>query len=106
MKKLYKINDKDVIALTCPLDHSLGMRILFLSFLSGATIVIMNKFKPLNYFNIVKKYSVSFSILVANQIYELQSFKKEFRNFFLKKGLVSASAKLDTLTKKKLLKRI
>ena len=45
------------------------------------------------------------AILVANQIYELQSFKKEFRNFFLKKGLVSASAKLDTLTKKKIIKK-
>ncbi len=105
MKKLYKINDKDVVTLTCPLDHSLGMRILFLSFLSGATIIIMNKFKPLNYFNIVKRYSVSFSVLVANQIYELQSYKKEFRNFFLKKGLVSASAKLDALTKKKIISK-
>ena len=105
MKKLYKINDKDVVTLTCPLDHSLGMRILFLSLLSGATIIIMNKFKPLNYFNIVKRYSVSFSVLVANQIYELQSYKKEFRNFFLKKGLVSASAKLDALTKKKIISK-
>ncbi len=103
MKNLYKINDKDIITLTCPLDHSLGMRILFLSFLSGATIVIMNKFIPLNYFEIVKKYSVTFSVLVANQIYDLQSYKKKFKNFFLKKGLVSASAKLSPVTKNKII---
>ena len=42
---------------------------------------------------------------MANQIYELQSYKKEFRNFFLKKGLVSASAKLDALTKKKIINK-
>ena len=105
MQNLYKINFKDKIILTCPVDHSLGMRILFLSFLSGATIVIMNKFLPLKYIYLVQKYSITFSILVANQIYDLIKNKSLLKNFYLKKGLVSASAKLNNITKNIIIKK-
>jgi len=104
MKKLYGINSSDKIILSCPLDHSLGMRILFLSVLSGATIVIMNKFLPVKYIDLIKKYSITFSVLVANQIYEIVKNNSLLKSFHLKKGLVSASATLNNTTKKKILK--
>ena len=105
MKKLYNIDFRDKITLTCPLDHSLGMRILFLSVLSGATIIIMNKFLPEKYINLVKKHSITFSILVANQIYNIARDKHLLKNFHLKKGLVSASATLNKSIKKIILKQ-
>jgi acyl-CoA synthetase (AMP-forming)/AMP-acid ligase II len=105
MSKLYEIDSSDKIIITCPIDHSLGMRILFLSFLSGGTCVLMNKFTVSKYISLIRNYNVTFSVLVANQIYELINDKKNFKNFYLKKGLVSASAKLFPDAKKKLLKR-
>ena len=103
MSKLYNIDNNDKIIITCPIDHSLGMRILFLSFLSGGTCVVMNKFTVSKYTALIKDYHITFSILVANQIYELIADKKNFKNFNLKKGLVSASSKLFPDAKKKLL---
>jgi len=105
MSKLYEIDSNDKIIITCPINHSLGMRILFLSFLSGGTCVLMNKFTVSKYISLIINYNITFSVLVANQIYELINDKKNFKNFYLKKGLVSASAKLFPDAKKKLLKK-
>ena len=105
MSKLYNIDGNDKIIITCPIDHSLGMRILFLSFLSGGTCVVMNKFTVSKYINLIKVYHVTFSILVGSQIYELISEKKNFKNFYLKKGLVSASSKLFPDAKKKIIEK-
>jgi acyl-CoA synthetase (AMP-forming)/AMP-acid ligase II len=104
-KKLYKINKKDVIIVTCPIDHSLGMRILLLPFLIGATCLLMRKFLVSSYCKLIKNYSVTFSVLVANQIYELIKNKKNFKDFFLKKCLVSASEKLFEKEKQQIIKR-
>ncbi len=104
-KKLYKIDNSDSIIVTCPIATSLGMRMLFLPLLSGAKCVIMRKFSPKLYYNYVKKYDVTFSALVPSQIDDLINHKDEFKNFFLKKGLVSASSKLFDSTKKKIIKK-
>ncbi len=104
-KDLYKINKKDVTIVTSPIDHSLGMRTLFLPLLSGGTCVLMRKFKVQEYCNLIRKHSVTFSILVANQIYELIKNKPCFINFYLKKGLVSASAKLFNSAKNQLIRK-
>jgi acyl-CoA synthetase (AMP-forming)/AMP-acid ligase II len=104
-RDLYKINKKDTIIVTSPIYHSLGMRVLLLPLLAGGTCVLMRKFNIHDYFTLVKKNKVTFSVLVANQIYELVKEKSYFKNFYLKKGLVSASAKLFNFSKKKLIKK-
>ncbi len=104
-KNLYKLNYKDTVIVTCPIDHSLGMRILFLPFLMGGTCVVMKKFNKSLYYNLVKKYKVSFSVLVSNQLEQIIKDKKNFNSFFIKKGIVSASAKLYNSTKKKFIKK-
>ena len=104
-KNLYKINGNDNVIVTCPIDHSLGMRILLLPILSGGTCVVMNKFTVPSYCNLIKEHNVTFSVLVAHQIYELIKNKYYFKSFYLKKGLVSASAKLFAYEKNKILKK-
>lgn len=103
-KNLYKINQDDTFIVTSPIDHSLGMRTLYVPLLLGGTCVIMNKFTVNLYFSFIKKYNVTFSVLIANQIQELTK-DKNFRNFYLSKGLVSASAKLFDSVKKKIIKK-
>ena len=103
MQKLYKIKKSDRITLTCPIEHSLGMRLLFLPFVSGATCIVMPRFTPGGYFEIVRKFNATFSILVSNQIYQLLEHKNAFNNFYLKTGLVSASSILTDDVKKKII---
>ena len=104
-KKLYKINSKDSIIVTSPIDHSLGMRTLLLPLLTGGTCIIMKKFIVAQYCKLIKKYNITFSVLVANQIYELINNSYYFNNFYLKKGLVSASAKLFMSAKNKIINK-
>ena len=104
-KKLYKINKSDSIIITCPLSTSLGMRMLFLPLLTGAKCVVMRKFTSNLYFNYIQKHKVTFSALVPSQIDELVSEIARFKNFYLKKGLVSASSKLFESTKKKIINK-
>jgi long-chain acyl-CoA synthetase len=104
-RKLYKIKNIDNIIVTSPIDHSLGMRTLFLPLLTGATCVVMKKFVVKEYCELLKKYNITFSVLVANQIYELIGNSYYFNNFYLKKGLVSASAKLFLSAKNKIIKK-
>ena len=75
----------------------------FVPLLSGCTFVLMRKFSPEIYIQMIKKYKINFSILVANQIIEIVKNKNLFKKFYLKKGLVSASAALNDKIKKKFL---
>ncbi len=104
-KSLYKINSKDNIIVTGPIDHSLGMRTLLAPLLSGSTCVVMNTFQVEKYCELIKKYKITFSVLIGNQIYELVKSKKNFKNFYLKKGLVSTSSKLASIVKRKFIEK-
>lgn len=104
-KKLYKIDKSDTIIITCPVTTSLGMRMLFLPLLTGSKCIIMRKFTSHLYFDYVQRHKVTFSALVPSQIDELVKESKKFKNFFLKKGLVSASSKLFENTKKKIINK-
>ena len=67
------------------------MRTLFVP-LYRVAHVVMRKFLVPQYCELIKKYKITFSVLVANQIYEI--LETEYFKTFIKKGLVSASAKL------------
>jgi len=66
-RDLYKIKNQDNFIVTSPIDHSLGMRTLFVPLLEGCTCVIMRKFLVPKYCELIKKYKISFSVLVATQ---------------------------------------
>ena len=104
-KNLYKIDSNDNTIVTSPIDHSLGMRTLFLPLLTGGTCILMRKFIVSQYCELIKKYNITFSVLVANQIYQLLNDYHYFKNFYLRRGLVSASAKLFDTAKNKLIKK-
>jgi len=104
-KKLYNIKRNDTFIVTSPIDHSLGMRTLYVPLLSGATCVVMKKFNVPLYCELIKKHKVTFSVLVASQIYEVVKKKVYFKNFYLRKGLVSASSKLFNSVKNKILSK-
>ena len=101
--KLYKIKSNDIIPTTCPIDHSLGLRILFLSLLNGGTCVLIDTFTPYLYYKFYKKYNFTFAILVASQINQITKFNKNLKSLDLLKGIVSASSRLTKNLKKRLI---
>jgi len=103
-KKLYKIDNNDVVLTSSPLDHSLGQRLFLLPLLRGATSVVLNTFTIYNFYEAIKKHKITFAILVANQIEDLKKNENEFKKLNLKKGIVSASSKLNNNLKEKLVK--
>ena len=105
MAKLYNISSSDRISITCLIDHSLGMRLLFLPILNCATCVVITKFTKDNYYECVKKNKITFSILVSSQINQIAADTHRFNNFYLKKGLVSSAGKLSNNLKKKIIKK-
>ena len=104
-RKLYNINSTDVVLGTLPLDTSLGQRLLLLPLLCGGTSVILNTFTTSNFYRMVKEHNITFTILVSSQINELAKDKNKFKKLYIKKGFVSASAKLSDEIKEKLLKK-
>ena len=104
-KKIYNINNNDIILTASPLDHSLGQRLLLLPLLSGGTSVVLSTFTIFNFYESIKNNKITFTILVSSQISELEKSKLEFKRLYLKKGLVSASSKLNNNLKKKLIKK-
>ena len=103
-RKLYKINNNDTVLTPSPLDHTLGQRIFLLPLLAGGTSVVLKVFTIFNFYEAIKKYDVSFTILVPNQISEIVKNRNEFKNFYIKKGIVSASSKLSSNLKNKLIR--
>ncbi len=102
--KLYKISSSDIIPTTCPIDHSLGIRILFLSLINGGTCILMNTFTPYVYLNHYNKYKFTFAILVASQIDQITKYNKNLNSLKLRNGIVSASSKLTKKLKEKLIR--
>jgi len=103
-KNLYKVKRNDVIIVTCPFDHSLGMRMYLLPILTGCTCVIMDTFEKKKYCSLIDKHKITFSTLVSNQLYEILKDKKCFSYLNKLRVLISASAKLHGDDKKRILK--
>ena len=68
IRNVYKINKKDNILLTSPVDHSLGQRILFLATLTGCNLVYLRKYNKDLFKKFIKNNRISFSILSSNYI--------------------------------------
>ena len=103
VKKLYNLNHKDTVIASTPLEHSLSQRLIFVPLIIGGTLVLLKNFTEKIWAEKVKKYKVTFSILVSSQI---ESIFRSKKNYFSKlkslKTAVSTSAKLSQNFKDKI----
>lgn len=103
-QKLFRLNKKDILIIGTPFKQSITQRIIFLSLILGSTCVIMQKFTPKNWVQLVTNHNVTFSILVSSQIENISEYlrkaKKKLKNL---KTLVSCCAQLRRDTIKKIL---
>ncbi len=93
IKNIYKINKKDNILLTSPVDHSLGQRILFLATLTGCNLVYLKKYNRKKFKKFIQNERISFSILSSNYINLIKNDLLS-KNIRIKK-IVSAASTLS-----------
>ena len=105
---LYKLNSDDVILASTPLYHSLAERLVIMSILLGATAVIMDEFKSYEWFNLINREKVSFTITDSSQLTQISSmllspFVPEITTL---KAVVSSSSFLENHVKKELIDKL
>jgi fatty-acyl-CoA synthase len=69
----------DVHLVTCPLYHSTAFGFLSLSHLLGATVVIMEEFKPEPFLATVEKYRVTTTAVVPTMLHRVMELPEEVR---------------------------
>ena len=91
-KETYKLTSKDILITTAPFDHSVGHRQIFLPLILGATNVILKNFHPKLWFKTIKKFKVSFTLLISTQISKiLDTISLNNNNTKYLKNIVSVS---------------
>lgn len=82
---LFGTTQNDVFLSSSPVHHSLGQRHLFMSLLSGATLIRNVPFTSEGWFSSVSRYRPTFAIPVSTQVklleHRLLDFKKALRSF-------------------------
>lgn len=102
---LYHLDQDDVILASTPLYHSLSERLVIISLLLGATCVIMDDFKAYEWFNLVNRENVTFTICDSSQLSQisqllLSPFVPEISSL---RTIVSSSSYLESHIRKQLI---
>ena len=107
-KKIYNLNNKDIILIVTPLYHSVSFRLLILPIILNCSCVILEKFTLKNCIKSIYKNKITFSIMVSTQIDLITNHLKYKNNKKLRslKNLVSCCSPLSIITKNKLIKNL
>ena len=93
---IWNLNRNSNIINASPFHHSLGKRHLFISLLSGATLIVMRRFEANDWLDLAIKYNANFAIPVTTHLKSLFT-KKRFKDIVIDgqfTALVSSSAEL------------
>ncbi|NMP03408.1 acyl--CoA ligase [Pseudoalteromonas arctica] len=99
----YNLTSQDVILVATPMYHSLAQRGVLMPLMLGSTAIILPKFNLKHWLDAVETYRVSFLFAVSAQLESLVKYGVGDSNLDSLKCVVSSSAVLEELTKKKLL---
>lgn len=64
----YNLTTNDVLIVATPLYHSLAQRFAILALTLGATLVLLERFRPQPYLEAIEAHRVTFAMAVSNQI--------------------------------------
>jgi len=102
--EMYDLTKNDKILAATPLYHSLAQRLVIMPLILGATAVILPRFTPKLWLDLVRRLEVTFSIAVSAQLAQVLKELKEAEEKTCPslRLLVSSSALLDLELKKEL----
>ncbi len=106
--ELYDVTNNDIILAATPLYHSLAERLVIMPLLIGATSVLMPRFSPSMWLNIVKEAKVTFTIAVSSQLRQIAEvltspYLPEINSL---RCIVSSSALLENHSKRELVNKL
>jgi long-chain acyl-CoA synthetase len=101
---MYSVNSEDKTLAATPLYHSLAERLVLMPLLTGGTSVIMSRFSPSEWLNIVAEQEVSFTIAVSSQLNQIANslIDSNFSRIASLRCVVSSSALLDIQVKERI----
>ena len=104
--QLFGITKQDTLLCASPFYHSLGQRLMFLTLLTGARLVLLEKFSPETYIQNIFRYKVTFVVPVASQIHAIAPFinYKDCRLTSLR-AMVTSSALINEVVRKELIRK-
>lgn len=106
-KEIYNLSDADIILIGSPMYHSLAFRLTLLPLLIGGTGIILPKFRPEIWLEMVQNYRVTFTIAVSSQLEMiLNGIRKNSYDLTSLKKIVSSSAILRPKIKKQLISKL
>ena len=102
---LYAVTLNDRVMVGTPLYHSLAERLVLISLLCGARLVIMGRFSAEQWLSTVNRRKVSFTMAASSQLIQLKNKLESGESLDLSslRCLVSSSAQLSLEEKTKLL---
>ena len=102
---LYSLKQKKKYLISTPLYHTLAIRILNIFILNGSKIYILEKYNFNKFLKYIKRYKIYFTFFIADQLNQILNNNIASDNFRSLKAIVSSSAQLSLINKKKLLKK-
>lgn len=102
-RKLYSIDESDIILNASAIYHSLGQRLTFLPLLNGSTLILLKSFSPKKWIEKITTEKVTFTIAVSTHLHGLSDFLTSslVNKTYLSK-IVSSSAGISKDVKKSL----
>ncbi len=102
----YRLTDHDVLIVATPLYHSLAQRFTILTLTLGATLVLMDRFRPQTYLEAIDRHQVTFAMAVSNQIEAIIPLLDGSTKLNSLRTLVSSSYSIKPESKQRLLSMI
>ena len=69
--KEFELSDKDIVLISTPIYHSLGIRLLLTSLYLGTQIILPKTFYSRGWLDNIERYRVTYTIVVPNQIVQI-----------------------------------
>lgn len=105
---LYNITEMDRVLAATPLYHSLAERLVLMPLLAGGTSILMARFTPTRWLNVIKEQHVTFTIAVSAQLNQINQYlvNVTMEDMNSLRCIVSSSALLEETVRKELIGRL
>ena len=106
-EQMYQVTAEDRVLCASPFFHSLGQRLTFMPLLKGGTLVLMDRFTPQRWVDLVAAQEVTFTICVSSHLYALrEQLVSQGERLHSLRALVSSSAAIDKELKEYLFEQV
>lgn len=107
-QELFELSNDEIVLVTTPQSHSLGFRQSLLPLVTGMSAVIMDRYSPAVFIDLVSNHDITFSIMVSSQLAQLVDYLSlsDVPKLTSLKRVVSSSEQLPIHVRQKSIERL